>query len=273
MKTLVRLFAFLFLLPSVVWCQSKTWLGTPTLMWPAQATNALVIDSKGTNTLTLNNTNAYSPTNIILRMQRQSTNVLVVDEHGSQFIGIGALERFNDPEWGSGPGIYAFSDNDTDPDYGAAFNVLFYTHYSEEGDSEFRIFTAPFMSNIRGASTLGGFFEINTQEEDHGFTLYGASGNDGWLVLKPDYFNGQSCFQFNVSKKVEHDTGPIFSVQNATTNAFTVMFDGAIKTANPGNGVGSWKLGDKIDSPVTVNTNRYIEVDIGGTVYKLLTAE
>jgi hypothetical protein len=52
-----------------------------------------------------------------------------------------------------------------------------------------------------------------------------------------------------------------------------VTFDtGSIKTAAPTTGTAArWKLGSRVAATVVVNTTEYIEVDIGGTLYKLAT--
>ncbi len=48
--------------------------------------------------------------------------------------------------------------------------------------------------------------------------------------------------------------------------------NGAIKTAAPTTGTAAaWKLGSRVAATVVVNTTEYIEVDIGGTLYKLAT--
>lgn len=45
-----------------------------------------------------------------------------------------------------------------------------------------------------------------------------------------------------------------------------------LKTGDPGNGAGTWKLGTVQAGAVTLDTANYVEVDIGGTVVKLLKA-
>lgn len=47
---------------------------------------------------------------------------------------------------------------------------------------------------------------------------------------------------------------------------------GAIKTADPGSGAGAWKLGTLVAGAVALDTANYVEVEIGGTVRKLLVA-
>ena len=55
----------------------------------------------------------------------------------------------------------------------------------------------------------------------------------------------------------------INSSQNAT-------FAGSITTAAPTTGTaGAWKLGVKVDATTTLDTTKYLQVDIGGTLYKV----
>lgn len=68
------------------------------------------------------------------------------------------------------------------------------------------------------------------------------------------------------------------STENALTNR--AEWDSAglfwtyagIKTGDPGAGAGTWKLGTVQAGAVTLDTANYVEVDIGGTVVKLLKA-
>lgn len=47
---------------------------------------------------------------------------------------------------------------------------------------------------------------------------------------------------------------------------------GGLKTADPGAGAGTWKLGTFVAGAVTLDTANYVEVDIGGTIRKLLVS-
>lgn len=47
---------------------------------------------------------------------------------------------------------------------------------------------------------------------------------------------------------------------------------GAIQTGDPGGGAGAWKLGTFVAGAVALDTANYVEVEIGGTVRKLLVA-
>ena len=57
-----------------------------------------------------------------------------------------------------------------------------------------------------------------------------------------------------------------------TTNAGNSEFLGNIKTGAPTTGTAAtWKLGQRVAAAVVLDTTQYIEVDIGGTLYKLAT--
>ena len=56
------------------------------------------------------------------------------------------------------------------------------------------------------------------------------------------------------------------------TNAGNLEVLNSIKTGTPTGGTAAaWKLGSRVAATVVVNTTEYIEVDIGGTLYKLAT--
>ena len=64
---------------------------------------------------------------------------------------------------------------------------------------------------------------------------------------------------FNEYLGIDHGTG-------------AAEFSATIKTGNPTGGTAAaWKLGSRVAATVVVNTTQYIEVDIGGTLYKLAT--
>ena len=73
-------------------------------------------------------------------------------------------------------------------------------------------------------------------------------------------------------------TGSSGTSQNALVDRMTIHADGrvrahgAIETGDPGAGAGTWKLGTVQAGAVTLDTANYVEVDIGGTVVKLLKA-
>jgi len=60
-----------------------------------------------------------------------------------------------------------------------------------------------------------------------------------------------------------------FNVNNSTM--FRVTKIGEISSANPGSGIGRWKLGTLISAASTVNTTQYVQIMINGAVVKLAT--
>ena len=53
-----------------------------------------------------------------------------------------------------------------------------------------------------------------------------------------------------------------------------ILGTGTIKTADPGSGAGAWKLGTAVSSSgLTLNTTQYIEISIGGTIYRLAVVD
>ena len=70
--------------------------------------------------------------------------------------------------------------------------------------------------------------------------------------------------------------GSFFIRTNGTTQALQInssqnaTFAGSITTAAPTTGTaGAWKLGVKVDATTTLDTTKYLQVDIGGTLYKV----
>ena len=56
------------------------------------------------------------------------------------------------------------------------------------------------------------------------------------------------------------------------SNSGNLEVTGSIKTGAPTGGTAAaWKLGSRVAATVVVNTTEYIEIDIGGTLYKLAT--
>ena len=71
---------------------------------------------------------------------------------------------------------------------------------------------------------------------------------------------------------------PAFIVQNSSgtnqfyinTNTSKAEFAGSIKTAAPTTGTAAeWKLGSRVAAAVALDATQYIELDVGGTLYKL----
>lgn len=73
-------------------------------------------------------------------------------------------------------------------------------------------------------------------------------------------------------------TGSSGSTQNTLVDRLTIHADGRVRahgpieTGDPGLGAGTWKLGTVQAGAVALDAANYVEVDIGGTVVKLLKA-
>ena len=87
-------------------------------------------------------------------------------------------------------------------------------------------------------------------------------------LLEPTIADGLTPYVFDTS--FTHISGNLLTVANNTTNKFSVDFDGAITTGDPGAGTAGWKLGTKVTgATVSLVTTNYVEVNIGGSIVKL----
>jgi len=78
----------------------------------------------------------------------------------------------------------------------------------------------------------------------------------------------------NISGAVLYSSSGDLNVRNSSgaINKLSgnAEFSGTIKTADPGSGAGAWRLGTAVSSSgLVLNTSQYVEVSIGGTVYRL----
>lgn len=119
-----------------------------------------------------------------------------------------------------------------------------------------------------------------------GFSVFSTTG--------AGVFNSQISLQSSTSSPVlmafeNTANGGAFGFNSTTTQRFTFIngglaeiasidfsgnqiLSGSIKTAAPNTGTAAnWKLGSRVAATVVVNTTEYIEIDIGGTLYKLAT--
>ena len=113
-----------------------------------------------------------------------------------------------------------------------------------------------------GTATLSGrSIIVQAGSADQAIQFKNAAGGDGTL-----YATGTST-----TMNYRFDT---YSNSNALiiTNAGNLEVLNSIKTGTPTGGTAAaWKLGSRVAATVVVNTTEYIEVDIGGTLYKLAT--
>jgi hypothetical protein len=105
----------------------------------------------------------------------------------------------------------------------------------------------------------------------HYFNLYGyASSPTAFfdvLQIMASY-PGYGAIDFFMKEQAQSTA---ISAININGNG-KVTFGSSIKTSAPNTGTAAeWKLGSRVAATVVVNTTEYIEVDIGGTLYKLAT--
>lgn len=117
------------------------------------------------------------------------------------------------------------------------------------------------------------------------YAAFFAQWPDGSFIdLEPTYFNvtgptgrgalfqpnaGAGGTPYDFDTEIEHTSGGLFVLGNNGTSRFAVYYDGSIVTGN-GN---RWILGDVVQAPVQVVTNKYVQVEIGGQLVKLAVVE
>jgi hypothetical protein len=92
------------------------------------------------------------------------------------------------------------------------------------------------------------------------------------MVLNP----GASGAPYYFDTTANHTEGNLVEIKNATVSKASIDFAGkltltsSIETSAPTGGTaGAWKLGIKVDASTTLDTAKYLQVDIGGTLYKV----
>lgn len=121
----------------------------------------------------------------------------------------------------------------------------------------------PLYSTGTGFSTSSATLFLNNSTAVTGRTFGVNSSNTG-LFQVFDLTSG------NTTRLVIDSTGNVGI--NTSVPAAKLEVNGDIKTAAPNTGTAAaWKLGSRVAATVVVNTTEYIEVDIGGTLYKLAT--
>ena len=95
-----------------------------------------------------------------------------------------------------------------------------------------------------------------------------------------DRYDGGTSAPNLVSAALVADNGtssnPIFLARDNASTVFTIANGGAVATtssietgAPTGGTAAAWKFGSRVAATTTLDTTQYIEVDIGGTLYKL----
>lgn len=121
--------------------------------------------------------------------------------------------------------------------------------------------------------SAGNFIDIYSDDGQQSFVIQNTNNlaTTGQLTgIQPTIGDGATPYFYDTF--VNHTSGQIATFQNFGTNVFTINFDGSITTGNPGSGIASWKLGKVVTGAVTSSVTNYVEVDIAGTLVKLVKA-
>lgn len=110
-----------------------------------------------------------------------------------------------------------------------------------------------------------------------GFNVSGDPGQSLGLTLSVNFLAmvefsllaTESSTPYRLDTPIAHTSGNLFEIGNLGTNQMSVAFDGAIKAG----GTDAWKLGSVVTASVTPVTDKYVEVNIGGTIVKLAVVE
>ncbi len=202
-----------------------------------------------------------------------NTTPFLIQPSGSLYMGNNAVAAF-----GNDPGINFFND------------------FSLTGNSE----SAFYFSSVDGlgvpghSPTNGGFAQIFCQsgQGSSGYAYFSLTANNSesaWL-LEADVFKDYARLQARSNTKTYmlleptangwtpyvFDTlfpsvsGNLLELSNGGEQKLSVSHDGAVTTGNPSSGSGAWKLGKVITgNPVTITTDKWVEVEIDGVIVKL----
>lgn len=121
---------------------------------------------------------------------------------------------------------------------------------------------AGFKLDVNGTSIFRNKANVSISLSDYTFTAVNTNSGSYGLYIQAGGTNAAlDIYNYNATTLLHTLSG--------TGNA---QYAGSIRTGNPNTGTsGAWKLGSRVAATVVVNTTEYIEVDIGGTLYKLAT--
>ena len=237
--------------------QSQTWGKSGKVIYPNAFPSTFRIDGGGTNSLTVNNTNAAGTT--IARFQQQGTNAVTISK--TELAGATFSIDYSDPNGVSffgGSFLLSGVSGDGNPGY------VFDTSIPH---------TSGNLLEVKNNGTNKFTLAYNGDMSSDGWGLGTDTPSTGSLVLgytalSPGTSDGNTPYYMDTS--ITHASGRLLEIANNSTNKFTVSFDGAITTGDSGGGAGAWKLGTRVTgvSVALVITN-YVEVNINGTVVKL----
>lgn len=155
-----------------------------------------------------------------------------------------------------------------------------YGMYCESSGGSLRIarYTSSAFNSPTMTMTAGGNVLIGTTTDAGQKLQVNGDGNFSG-VLNVTGTNAFAIGSLSGTQRIQYGSSAansftLITAANAFANLYTadIIAAGSIKTAAPTTGTAAnWKLGSRVAATVVVNTTEYIEVDIGGTLYKLAT--
>ncbi len=151
---------------------------------------------------------------------------------------------------------------------------------TDDGTNDLQVLDNAFIKNsltIGNGSGSGPFLKINSV--DYTLLQYARGGaskfSTGTANAANDFITGSvqddMAFKSDASKSIlfSTDNGSSIGLKLTSGNG-NAIFGAAIQTATPTSGTAAaWKLGSKVTAGVTPDLTGYIEVDIGGTLFKV----
>ena len=128
---------------------------------------------------------------------------------------------------------------------------------------------------LRGNVLIGTTTDTGEKLQVFGNAVIGGTGNPA-LSIASTSGAYTSLLYLNASgggaSKIFANGGANQLFLGTNNNERLTIDSNGIRTENPTGGTSNyWKLGSRVAATVVVNTTQYIEVDIGGTLYKLAT--
>lgn len=225
----------------------------------SDSSNSIDIEGFGTDT---------SPLVISLKLSGVAGNILTINPDGLYLAvaqGLSVDENTNAVVLGQDTSVVGFPaliSEDRVLPVTTGTNLII----QDAGDPNLKVFLTSTGINVQGDGANGGVISMQDFASDSSFILFRVPGEP--------YFNinwGNSAgpgpgggFFFFDSGNVVLGVGT-----TATDNGAKLQVLGDVTTADPNSGVGKWKLGQVKSASVALDTTRYVEVNIDGTIVKL----
>jgi hypothetical protein len=131
-------------------------------------------------------------------------------------------------------------------------------------------------STTRFTITSGGQITLATGSNvsaiaQTGYSLTGANAQS--LIDLAGTWNttgNPTAIKLNITNTASGATAMLMDLQVGGATQFRVSKDGTIRTNTPTGGTAAdWRLGRRVAATVALDTTQYIEVEVGGTLYRL----